>query len=71
MSGQVEFEVEEWQQRVDDLRVANERLREKNDVLSDTADSLMDEVSSLRDQLKHANSIISRLRNHIAQGIEL
>lgn len=71
MSEQVEFEVEEWQQRVDDLRIANERLREKNSNLQDTCDSLIVEATNLREQLKYANSVISRLRNHIAQGIEL
>jgi uncharacterized coiled-coil DUF342 family protein len=71
MNEQVEFEVEEWQRRVDDLRVANERLREKNDSLQDAWDSLIVEATNLREQLKYTNSLVSRLRNHIAQGIEL
>lgn len=71
MSEQVEIQIEELLSRIDDLNIANQALREKNDNLKDACDSLIVEATNLREQLKYANSVISRLRNHIAQGIEL
>ena len=68
---EVEFELEEWQDRVDALRIANEHLRDERNRLKDAADSLHIELEACRVALKQANSVISRLRNHIAQGIEL
>lgn len=66
-----QFEIEALEERLDDLRMANERLREERDNLADTADSLAGELQAVQYQLKVASSVISRLRNHIAQGIEL
>jgi chromosome segregation ATPase len=68
---EIEFELEEWQNRCDALRVANEKLRDERDDLRDAADSLHEELEATRYALKQANSVISRLRTHIAQGIEL
>ena len=71
MNDDIAFELEEWQNRVDALRVANERLREERDHARDAADSLHDELEEYKSRLSQATSVISRLRNHIAQGIEL
>ena len=71
MSVEVEFELEQWQDRVDALRIANEVLREERDRYRDAAESLHAELEACRATVKQANSVISRLRNHISQGIEL
>jgi uncharacterized membrane protein len=68
---QAEFELEEWQTRVDELRVALDRVREERDNLKDAASSLAAELDNTKNVLKIANSTIERLRLHIQQGIEL
>jgi hypothetical protein len=67
----IEFELEQYKDRVDAMQMANELLREERDRLKDAADSLHAELEACRLIVKQANSVISRLRNHIAQGIEL
>ena len=71
VTDEIEFELEEWQNRCDALRVANERLRDERDDLKDVAEDLHNELEDTRRRLKEATSVISRLRTHIAQGIEL
>ena len=71
MNEQAEFELEEWQTRVDELRVALDRVREERDNLKDAASSLAAELDNTKNVLKIANSTIERLRLHIQQGIEL
>jgi len=67
----IEFELEQYKDRVDAMQMANELLREERDRYKDAADSLHAELDACRATLKQAESVISRLRNHIAQGIEL
>jgi two-component sensor histidine kinase len=67
----IEFELEQYKDRVDAMNLANELLREERDRFKDAADSLHAELEACRLALKQADSVISRLRNHIAQGIEL
>ena len=67
----IEFELEQYKERVDAMQMANELVRDERDRLRDAADSLHAELDSCRAMLKQAESIISRLRNHIAQGVEL
>ena len=67
----IEFELEQYKDRVDAMQIANEMLREERVLLKDAADSLHAELESCRLALKQAESIISRLRTHIAQGVEL
>ena len=71
MSNETEFELEYWQDRVDALAVANQTLQEERDRYMDAAESLMQEVNHCKMYLKQAESVISRLRTHIAQGVEL
>lgn len=68
---QRDIEIEELQARIDDLFVANGRLRAELDDARDNADSIAAELDDYKIRLKMANSVISRLRTHIAQGIEL
>lgn len=70
-SEQRDIEIEELQARIDDLFVANGRLRAELDDARDVSDSLAQELEDYKTRLKMANSVISRLRTHIAQGIEL
>jgi chromosome segregation ATPase len=67
----IEFELEQYKDRVDAMQMANELLREERDRLKDAADSLHLELEACRVTLKQAESVISRLRTHIAQGVEL
>ena len=67
----IEFELEQWQDRVDAMNLANELLRAERDRYKDAADSLHAELEACKQTLKQAESVISRLRTHIAQGIEL
>jgi hypothetical protein len=53
------------------MQMANELLREERDRFKDAADSLHLELDACRATLKQAESVISRLRTHIAQGVEL
>lgn len=71
MNEQAEFELEEWQARVDELRVALDRVREERDNLKDAAASLAVELDQLKRMYKTAMTTIERLRLHIQQGIEL
>jgi conjugal transfer/entry exclusion protein len=67
----IEFELEQYKDRVDAMQIANELLREERDRYKDAADSLHIELEACKQTLKQAESVISRLRNHIAQGVEL
>ena len=67
----IEFELEQYKDRVDAMQIANELLREERDRFKDAADSLNTELDTCRATLKQAESVISRLRTHIAQGVEL
>lgn len=67
----IEFELEQYKDRVDAMHLANELLREERDRYKDAADSLHTELETCKQTLKQAESVISRLRNHIAQGVEL
>ena len=67
----IEFELEQYKDRVDAMQMANEMLREERDRLKDASDSLHVELEACKNTLKQAESVISRLRTHIAQGIEL
>lgn len=71
MNEQAEFELEEWQARVDELRVALDRVREERDNLKDAAASLAVELDQLKRMYKTATTTVERLRLHIQQGIEL
>jgi hypothetical protein len=53
------------------MQIANELLREERDRYKDASDSLHAELEVCKQTLKQADSVISRLRNHIAQGVEL
>ena len=65
------FELEYWQTRVDDMQVIIDSLRTERDNALDTANSLHQELEQIKNYVKQSESIISRLRNHIAQGVEL
>jgi septal ring factor EnvC (AmiA/AmiB activator) len=67
----IEFELEQYKDRVDAMQMANELLREERDRYKDASDSLHTELEACRVTLKQAESVISRLRTHIAQGVEL
>lgn len=67
----IEFELEQYKDRVDAMQMANELLREERDRYKDAADSLHAELDACRAVLKQTESVISRLRTHIAQGVEL
>jgi hypothetical protein len=67
----IEFELEQYKDRVDAMQMANELLREERDRYKDAAESLHLERDACRATLKQAESVISRLRTHIAQGVEL
>jgi predicted nucleic acid-binding Zn-ribbon protein len=65
------FELEYWQTRVDDMQVIIDSLRTERDNALDAANSLHHELEQIKNYVKQSESIISRLRNHIAQGVEL
>jgi hypothetical protein len=65
------FELEYWQTRVDDMQVIIDSLRTERDNALDAANSLHNELEQIKNYVKQSESIISRLRNHIAQGVEL
>ena len=67
----IEFELEQYKDRVDAMQMANELLREERDRYKDAAESLHTELEAYKQTLKQAESVISRLRTHIAQGVEL
>jgi conjugal transfer/entry exclusion protein len=67
----IEFELEQYKDRVDAMQMANELLREERDRYKDASDSLHAELELSKQTLKQAESVISRLRTHIAQGVEL
>jgi predicted nucleic acid-binding Zn-ribbon protein len=71
MDEQASFELEEWQERVDGLRVALSQALEERDNLRDAAASLSVELDKTKKQLNVALSTVDRLRLHIQQGIEL
>ena len=71
MTNDTEFELEYWQDRVDALAVTNQALQDERDRYMDAAESLAKELDALKATMKQAESVISRLRNHIAQGVEL
>jgi chromosome segregation ATPase len=66
-----EYELEYWQTRVDEMQVIIETVKAEREQLHDVATSLHEELEATKIQLKQSESIISRLRLHIAQGIEL
>jgi hypothetical protein len=53
------------------MAVTNQALQEERDRYMDAADSLAQELDACKATIKQAESVISRLRNHIAQGVEL
>lgn len=65
------FELEYWQDRVDALVVTTQTLQEERDRYIDAAESLAKELDTSKAVIKQAESVISRLRTHIAQGVEL
>lgn len=67
----IEFELEQYKDRVDAMQMANELLREERDRYKDASESLHTELEACKQTLKQAESVISRLRTHIAQGVEL
>lgn len=71
VSNETEFELEYWQDRVDALAVTNQALQDERDRYMDAAESLAQELDALKATMKQAESVISRLRTHIAQGVEL
>lgn len=71
MTNETEIELEYWQDRVDVLSVINQALQEERDRYMDAADSLAKELDACKATIKQADSVISRLRTHIAQGVEL
>jgi len=64
-------EIAELQTRVAELSVALERVTEHRDEALDTAKSLHQELEATRLHLQKAHADVSRLRVHIAQGVEL
>ena len=66
-----EYELEYWQARVDEMRVVLETVKAEREQLHDVATSLHEELEATKVLLKQSESIISRLRLHISQGIEL
>ena len=64
-------EIIELQTRVSELMVALERLTEQRDNAIDAAESLHQELEATKTHLREAHATVSRLRVHIAQGIEL
>ena len=71
MDDTTSFELEEWQERVDGLRIALAAALEERDNLRDAAASLSVELDKTKKQLNIALSTVDRLRLHIQQGIEL
>jgi two-component sensor histidine kinase len=67
----IEFELEQYKDRVDAMQMANELLREERDRFKDASESLHAELEACKQVLKQMDSIVSRLRTHIAQGVEL
>jgi len=67
----IEFELEQYKDRVDAMQMANELLREERDRYKDASESLHTELEACKQVLKQMDSIVSRLRTHIAQGVEL
>ena len=71
MTESMRAEMIEWQVRAADLQNSVERLREERDAARSSIDLLMHESASLEQKIHDQQSIIDRLRLHIAQGIEL
>lgn len=71
-------EMMEWQARCTDLQTVNEQLRDERDLAlremreaKSISELYWSRVVELEAALMKANSITSRLRSHIQQGIEL
>lgn len=71
-------ELMEWQARCSDLQTVNEQLRDERDLAlrewreaKSISELYWSRVVELEAALMKANSITSRLRQHIQQGIEL
>ena len=64
-------EIVELQSRVAELSVALETVTEQRDSNRDISDSIYIELESTKAKLAIANSVVDRLRLHIAQGVEL
>lgn len=72
MDDTTSFELEEWQERVDGLRIDLAAALEERDNLRDAAASLSVELDKTKKQLNVASSTVKRLLGlHIQQGIEL
>jgi predicted nucleic acid-binding Zn-ribbon protein len=67
----ISLQISELEMRVGELSTALERVTEERDQLRDAAESLMSELEACKATLKQSLSDISRLRIHIAQGLEL
>ena len=64
-------EIIELQQRVSELTVALELVTQSRDDAKDAADSLHHELEGARAHIRIQDQMLSRLRQHIAQGLEL
>ena len=64
-------EIIELQTRVAELSVAMETVTEQRDSNREISDSIYIELESTKAKLAIANSVVDRLRLHIAQGVEL
>jgi predicted nucleic acid-binding Zn-ribbon protein len=64
-------EVIELQFRISELSAVVEKIREERDNALDAATSLHRELEAAKTESRAKDSVISRLRQHIAQGIEL
>ena len=64
-------EVIELQQRVAELSTALELVTSSRDDLKDAADSLHHELEAAKHHIRIQDQMLSRLRQHIAQGLEL
>lgn len=71
MTESMRAELIEWQARAADLQNSVERLREERDAARSSIDLLMHEIACLEQEIRKDQSIIDRLRLHIAQGVEL
>lgn len=71
-------ELMEWQARCSDLQTVNEQLRDERDLAlrewreaKSVSELYWSRIVELESALVKANSMVSRLRLHLQQGIEL
>lgn len=62
---------EEAQLRISELSTALGIVTEQRDNLNDSLNSLIEELDAAKEAYKISQTVIERLRLHIAQGIEL